>query len=182
MLHSNKSHAGKTKSGKLLIMSVSALLFIIITAGLILFRKSSSRPLPENKPISTYDESVNKAEIEEEWKMPVYGNWKSFTTVDGLPSDKAYCVRIDGDRVFAGTHDGLAVYEKGKWKTYTKADGLSHNGVLSVDVSALTGDVWIGTLSGLTRWSGGKFETFSQFNSGLPNDLVYCVNNLKEWI
>jgi hypothetical protein len=107
--------------------------------------------------------------------VPVYGKWKNFTTKDGLPSDHAYCVRIDGDRVLAGTHDGLAVYENGKWKTYTTKDGLSHNGVVSIDVSPLTGDVWIGTLSGLTRWSGGKFETFNQFNSGLPNDLVYMV-------
>jgi ligand-binding sensor domain-containing protein len=47
--------------------------------------------------------------------------------------------------------------------------------VVSIDVSELTGDVWIGTLGGLNRWSGGKFETFNQFNSGMPNDLVYCV-------
>ena len=77
--------------------------------------------------------------------MPVYGHWRNFTTKDGLPSDKAYCVRIDGDRVLAGTHDGLAVYENGKWKTYTTKDGLAHNGVVSIDVSELTGDVWIGT-------------------------------------
>jgi ligand-binding sensor domain-containing protein len=107
--------------------------------------------------------------------VPVYGKWKNFTTKDGLPSDHAYCVRVDGDRVLVGTHDGMAVYEKGTWKTYTTRDGLSHNGVLSIDVSPLSGDVWIGTLSGLTRWSGGKFEVFNQFNSGLPNDLVYMV-------
>ena len=108
-------------------------------------------------------------------KMPVYGHWRNFTTKDGLPSDHAYCVRIDGDRVLAGTHDGLAVYEKGKWKTYTTKDGLPHNGVVSIDVSESTGDVWIGTLGGLSRWSGGKFENFTQLNSGMPNDLVYCV-------
>ena len=108
-------------------------------------------------------------------KMPVYGHWCNFTTKDGLPSDHAYCVRIDGDRVLAGTHDGLAVYEKGKWKTYTTKDGLPHNGVVSIDVSESTGDVWIGTLGGLSRWSGGKFENFTQLNSGMPNDLVYCV-------
>lgn len=107
--------------------------------------------------------------------MPVYGNWRNFTTKDGLPSDKAYCVRIDGDRVLVGTHDGLAVYEKGKWRTYTSKDGLAHNGIVSIDVSELTGDVWIGTLGGLSRWSAGKFETFTQFNSGMPNDLVYMV-------
>jgi hypothetical protein len=107
--------------------------------------------------------------------VPVFGHWRSFTTKDGLPSDKAYCVRIDGDRVLVGTHEGLAVYEKGKWKTYTKKEGLPHNGVVSIDVSQLTGDVWIGTLGGLSRWSGGKFENFTQMNSGMPNDLVYSV-------
>lgn len=125
--------------------------------------------------------SVEKAEIPASISipaangMPVYGNWRSFTTKDGLPSDKTYTVKIDGERVLVGTHAGLAVYEDGKWTTYTTADGLGHNGVVSVDVSEQTGDVWLGTLGGLTRWSGGKFETFTQFNSGMPNDLVYNV-------
>ena len=112
--------------------------------------------------------------IKEAKAMPVYGHWRNFTTKDGLPSDKAYTVRIDGDRVLVGTHDGLAVYENEKWRTYTTEDGLAHNGVVSIDVNELTGDVWIGTLGGLTRWSSGKFTTFTQFNSGMPNDLVYC--------
>lgn len=108
-------------------------------------------------------------------EMPVYGNWKNFTEKDGLLSDHTYAVRIDGDRVLVGTHHGLSVYENGNWRTYTTEDGLAHNGVVSVDVSVSTGDVWIGTLGGLNRWSGDKFETFNQFNSGLPNDLVYNV-------
>ncbi len=119
--------------------------------------------------------SVKAGANEDPDKMPVYGHWRNFTTKDGLPSDHVYCVRIDGNRVLAGTHDGLAVYENGKWKTYTTKDGLAHNGVVSIDVSEVTGDVWIGTLGGLSRWSGGKFENFTQLNSGMPNDLVYCV-------
>jgi ligand-binding sensor domain-containing protein len=107
--------------------------------------------------------------------VPVFTNWKNFTIKDGLPSDKTYCVKIDGNRVLVGTHEGLAVYENGIWKTITKKDGLAHNGVVSVDVCELTGDVWVATLGGLTRWSGGKFETFNQFNSGMPNNLVYHV-------
>jgi hypothetical protein len=113
--------------------------------------------------------------IKEANGMPVYGNWRNFTMKDGLLSDKVYAVKIDGDRVLAGTHHGLAVYENGKWKTYTTEDGLAHNGVVSIDVSPVTGDVWIGTLGGLSHWSSGKFETFNQFNSGMPNDLVYNV-------
>ncbi|MCK4748554.1 MAG: hypothetical protein KAT15_15990, partial [Bacteroidales bacterium] len=107
--------------------------------------------------------------------MPEYGNWKTFTTKNGLPANKVYCVRIDGNRVWAGTSNGLALYEKGEWRTYTVEDGLAHPGVLSIDVSELTGDVWIGTLGGLNRFSAGKFETFTQFNSGLANDVIYSV-------
>jgi ligand-binding sensor domain-containing protein len=107
--------------------------------------------------------------------MPVYGNWRNFTSKDGLPVDKTYCVRIDGDRVLVGTHKGLAVFERGKWSTYTTNDGLAHNGVLAIDVSEQTGDVWLGTMGGLTRWSAGRFENFTQLNSGMPNDLIYAV-------
>jgi hypothetical protein len=64
--------------------------------------------------------------------MPVFVHWRNFTTKDGLPSDKAYTVRIDGDRVLVGTHDGLAVFENEKWHTYTTKDGLAHNGVVSI--------------------------------------------------
>ena len=117
----------------------------------------------------------NSTDVSEEEPMPIYGNWKTFTKKNGLPADKAYCVRIDGDRVLVGTKAGLAVYENDEWKTYTVEEGLAHNGVLSIDVSELTGDVWLGTLGGLTRWSAGRFETFTQFNSGLANDVIYSV-------
>jgi len=69
----------------------------------------------------TVETDYEKADIQSDAKtMPVYGNWHSFTTEDGLPSNKVYTVRIDGERVLVGTHDGLAVYEAGKWQTYTK--------------------------------------------------------------
>ncbi len=131
--------------------------------------KAENSKIISEKNISI-DEMVKDAK-----PMPVYGHWRNFTTKDGLPSNKAYTVRIDGDRVLVGTHEGLSVYENGKWRTYTTKDGLPHNGIVSIDVSKLTGDVWIGTLGGLSRWSAGKFENFTQFNSGMPNDLVYCV-------
>ena len=140
------------------------------------FRKNDDHSVTGNYQNSSDKDLPNSSDvIKEARSMPVFGHWRNFTTKDGLPSDKAYSVRIDGDRVLVGTHDGLAVYENEKWHTYTTKDGLAHNGVVSIDVSELTGDVWIGTLGGLNRWSAGKFETFNQFNSGMPNDLVYCV-------
>lgn len=141
--------------------------------------KGSSRTAEsrgKNEPSGSVSaEIAGTMSIKEANGMPVYGNWRTFTTKDGLPSNKVYTVKISGDRVYAGTHDGLAVYENEKWTTYTTNDGLGHNGVVSVDVNEYTGEVWIGTLGGLTRWSAGKFETFTQLNSGMPNDLVYNV-------
>lgn len=107
--------------------------------------------------------------------MPQYGNWKTFTTEDGLPANKIYCVRADGDRVWIGTSHGLVLYEDNVFKTFEVENGLAHPGVLAIDVSSLTGDVWIGTLGGLNRYSGGQFNTFTQFNSGLANDVIYSV-------
>jgi ligand-binding sensor domain-containing protein len=107
--------------------------------------------------------------------VPTYGNWQNYAKKDGLPADKAYCVRIDGNKVWVGTSAGLALFENGNWKTYTTEDGLAHNHVIAIDVSDLTGDVWIGTMGGVSRLSAGKFITFSQFNSGLANDVIYSI-------
>lgn len=114
--------------------------------------------------------------------MPIYGNWTSYTKEDGLPDNKVYCVRVDGDRVWAGTNNGLGLLENGKWKTFRVEDGLAHNGVLCIDVSPLSGDVWIATLAGLNRYSAGKFEEFNQFNSGLANDVIYTVICDEEYV
>lgn len=148
------------------------LLSLVILGGCLLgFTMDVNQSGSEIPATNSLDTAVKK----ESEPMPLYGNWKTFTRKDGLPADKAYCVRIDGNRVLVGTSAGLAVYENNEWKTYTVEDGLAHSGVLSIDVSELTGDVWIGTFGGLNRWSAGRFETFTQFNSGLANDVIYSV-------
>ncbi|MFQ5876894.1 MAG: ABC transporter substrate-binding protein [Acidobacteriota bacterium] len=101
--------------------------------------------------------------------------WMTFTTRDGLPSNKAFAVRVDGDRVWVGTSSGLALYDGGEWKRLGRADGLPHDVVLSIDVSPRSGDVWIGTMGGLARFSAGRLDSFTQLNSGLPNDFVHAV-------
>jgi ligand-binding sensor domain-containing protein len=116
--------------------------------------------------------------------LPIYEQWESFTTEDGLLDDHAYWVKVDkiNDCVWAGTDNGLACYQAcpeergdGKWKVYTPADGLAHQAVMGVDVDGETGDVWIATFGGLSRFSAGRFQTYTQFNSGLANDVLYGV-------
>ncbi len=53
--------------------------------------------------------------------------------------------------------------------------GLAHQAVLSLALDKRTGDVWAGTMGGLSRISAGRIDTFTQLNSGLSNDIVYGV-------
>jgi ligand-binding sensor domain-containing protein len=107
--------------------------------------------------------------------MPRF-RFENFTTANGLPDNHVFSVLVDGDRVWAGTENGLAVYENSAWKTYTTADGLAHRAVLSLALDKRTGDVWAGTMGGLSRISAGRIDSYTQLNSGLSNDVVYGVS------
>jgi hypothetical protein len=107
--------------------------------------------------------------------MPHF-RFESFTTANGLPDDHVFNVLVDGDRIWAATENGLGLYENGKWKSYNTKDGLAHRAVLSLALDKRTGDVWAGTMGGLSRISGGRIDTFTQLNSGLSNDVVYGVS------
>jgi ligand-binding sensor domain-containing protein len=108
--------------------------------------------------------------------------WENFTTAQGLPDNRVYSVCVDGDRIWAGTDNGLALLDHGKWRVFTPADGLAHRAVLYVTVDKRTHDVWAATMGGLSRYSGGRFDTFTQLNSGLANDVVYSVSAQGDFI
>ena len=113
--------------------------------------------------------------------MPMF-RWENFTTANGLPNNHVYCVLVDGNRVWAGTDNGLGVYENGKFKVYRPADGMAHQAVLSLALDKNTGDVWAGTMGGLNRISPGRIDTFTQLNSGLSNDIVYGVGVYGDYV
>ncbi|MFY9924827.1 MAG: two-component regulator propeller domain-containing protein [Opitutaceae bacterium] len=109
--------------------------------------------------------------------FPVVTRFENFGEKDGLPSHKVHCVLKTGDgKLWIGTTNGLCVRETdGRFRRYGPEDGLSHPVVLSMAEDPRTGDLWIATLQGLNRFSGGKITVFTQTNSGLPNNVVYGV-------
>ena len=109
--------------------------------------------------------------------FPLVTRFENFGEKDGIPSHKVHCVLKTGDgKLWLGTNNGLCVREPdGKFRRYGPEDGLSHPVVLSLAEDPLNGDLWIATMQGLTRFSGGKFTVFTQTNSGLPNNVVYAV-------
>lgn len=106
--------------------------------------------------------------------LPTF-RWENFTTANGLPDNHVYCVLVNGQRIWAGTDNGLGLYENGTWKVFRPADGLAHQAVLSLALDKHTGDLWVGTMGGLSRISAGRIDTYTQLNSGLSNDIVYGV-------
>ncbi|HZO99499.1 MAG TPA: regulator [Terriglobia bacterium] len=103
-------------------------------------------------------------------------HWENFTTGNGMPDEKVFCVAVDGNRVWAGTEDGLVLIENGKiQKVYKTEDGLAHRVVMGIAVDKATGDLWIATFGGVSHFSGGHFENFTNLTSGLLNDIVYGI-------
>lgn len=118
--------------------------------------------------------------------MPMF-RWENFTAANGLPDNHVYSVLVDGNRIWAGTDNGLGLYENGTWKVFrpdpaAKEQSLAHQAVLSLALDKSNGDVWAGTMGGLSRISAGRIDTFTQLNSGLSNDIVYGVGVYGDYV
>jgi ligand-binding sensor domain-containing protein len=106
----------------------------------------------------------------------LYTKWENFTTANGMPDAKVFAVAVDGDRVWAGTENGLVQIEKSKVvKVLTTADGLANRVVTGLAIDKKTGDLWLSTFGGVSRYSGGTFQNFTSLTTGLANDIVYGV-------
>jgi len=113
----------------------------------------------------------------------LYTKWENFTTANGMPDAKVFCVAVDGDRVWAGTENGLVLIEHSKVsRVYTTADGLPNRVVTGIAVDKKTGDLWLSTFGGLSQLSGGKFQNYSSMTTGLANDIVYAVAIQDEFV
>lgn len=109
--------------------------------------------------------------------FPIVTRFENLGEKDGLPSHKIHCVLKASDgRLWLGTTNGICVREPdGKFRRYGPENGLCHPTVLSMAEDPATGDLWLATMQGLSRFSGGHFTNFTQTDSGLPNNVVYGV-------
>ncbi len=70
------------------------------------------------------------------------------------------------------------------WQAFLRATEKPLFTVTAISRDPRTGDFWLATWgSGLVRYSGGRFDVFNQFNSGLAGDLVFdvCVHDGLVW-
>ena len=100
--------------------------------------------------------------------------WTTFSTADGLPSDRVLAVWGKGSRtLWIGTEQGAALYDGDEWRTYTTSDGLVGN-----EVRTIWGDdkgrVWFGTDAGLSRFDGETWTSWTR-EDGLPANSVRAL-------
>jgi len=108
---------------------------------------------------STLDGGISRLEA---------GEWETFTTAEGLPSDCITAVaQGQGGDIWVGTHLGLAHYDGRVWQTYTTADGLPDNMVTAI-LAAGDETVWVGTLAGLSHLTPGQNDI--SWQTFLPED------------
>jgi ligand-binding sensor domain-containing protein len=110
----------------------------------------------------------------------IYTEWESYTTESthgGLINDHIFALEVDGDSLWIGTEGGLVLYADGAWRSWTETDGLPWNVVIGIAKDPKTGDLWLALFGeGIARFSGGRFEHFTQMNSGLLNDVSYAID------
>ncbi len=104
--------------------------------------------------------------------------WTKFTTKDGLGDDNAYAICEDKlGRVWVGhLNHGVSVYNGQSWKNYDVLDGPIGERVFSVAADPVSGDIWIATSAGLTRYSVDHDKwNYITLCDGLPSDQIQSL-------
>lgn len=112
------------------------------------------------------------------------GSVKHYSEKDGLPSPNAFCLATDPTgAIWVCTDRGLARIADNRIKTFTSADGLPSNGVRS-SCEARDGTRWVAGLDfGLTRWTGSRFETYTDNVIGAADrfSALLCAPDGSIW-
>ena len=108
---------------------------------------------------------------------PAAPRYTHFTAKDGLGSDDVYALLVDKkDRLWAGTLRGVSVYNGKDWKNYGPTEGIGGFRVFAMASCPTTGDVWIATEGGLTRYllAQDRWKQYGRMD-GLPSDAVQAL-------
>ncbi len=121
--------------------------------------------------------TVPGATSNEPLPFPLVERFDNFGMRDGIPTHKVHCVLPASDgKLWVGTYKGVVVREEGKFRPIGVEEGLSHSMVMCMVEDPASGDMWLGTMRGLNRYSAGRITTYTQTSSGLPNNVVYGVD------
>lgn len=162
----------------------SPVLFLMLVTGSLGAASFSRDPLgPEWVTAAATDRAGNlwvTSEGEGVWRLPPAGfGWKIFGESAGLGDTVNHGVACDRlGRIWVGTiRHGVSVHIEGKgWKNYPPQAGPLGERTFAIAAAPDSGDVWIATSRGLTRYreSDGSWRTFTRAD-GLPADQIHAL-------
>ena len=104
------------------------------------------------------------------------GQWHTFTTKDGLPSNTISAIAGNGaGKIFVGTPNGLAELKNEHWIAYTAHDGIPPGTVESLFLDDAD-TLWVGTSKGISFLRSGEVHV----PLGVPNALYGEILGLVE--
>jgi ligand-binding sensor domain-containing protein len=109
------------------------------------------------------------------------GQWTTYTTSDGLPSDAVGAIAFgpDGELWCVPLAEGglgVAYFDGNSWKQYTANDGLGSNAILWMENTlavSSNGDLWVGTFGGgVSYFDGERWTTYTTDDGLLANQVT----------
>jgi hypothetical protein len=129
-------------------------------------------PLPEHASVNIVAPRVSP--VYEPKRKEV---WSEYFTGVGIND-----IALNGDDVWLGTTEGLAKFPAlapSRAITYKTADGMLDDDVLSVDVE--DGEVWAGSMKGLSRLNGSSFVNYTA-EDGLLRGSVVAIDAGEDYV
>ncbi len=110
------------------------------------------------------------------------GEFRTFTTADGLPSNQIQAVFESRDgSIWIGTPDGISRYSRGRFRNFATGGEFPGTGASSFAEDS-SGVLWIGSGNELMRFEGGGFSVFRLRNApaSLQPIRSIAINVLNE--
>lgn len=100
-----------------------------------------------------------------------YGEERARKPKNGI--GKSIGLQVEQRKNLRNINFRFAVFKKGAWKNYTVLDGLAENKVIAITQDS-NGALWFGTYSGVSRYDGKEFVTFTR-EDGLAGGMVRAI-------
>ena len=103
------------------------------------------------------------------------GDFKTFTTQDGLPDNRLRdLVLLEDGTLWVASRGGLCKIANREATCFTEKDGLINNRIQSISKDE-NENLWLGTEEGVSHFSKGNFKSYS-VDKGLANEMIHATH------